>query len=160
DVGKATTIEFIGPIAVAASRTRTTRNAIALTLAVIGVILLSSFELSNNALGVLFILVASAMWAAYILLGSRVARQDRGLGELVVGLIAGTLLVAPLGAIDSGEVFSNAHLLATCCLIGLLTTVIGMGLDQHILRRIQPGRFALLVALIPVIATVLAFIVL
>jgi len=156
-LGKGLAIEFIGPIAVAASRTRTRRNAVALGLAALGVCVLSGLEIGNNTEGVVFILLASSMWATYIVLGSRVARQDRGLAGLGVGLVAGSLLIAPVGVVGSAEVFSTPRLLATCCAVGLLTTVIGQGLDQHVLRRIAPRRFAVMLALLPVIATVLAF---
>ena len=89
ELGKGMAIEFIGPIAVAASRTRTRRNALAVLLAVTGVALLSGFEFGGNKLGLLFIFLASAMWATYIVLGSHVARQDRGLAGLGVGLLFG-----------------------------------------------------------------------
>jgi threonine/homoserine efflux transporter RhtA len=45
-----------------------------------------------------------------------------------------------------------------CCAVGLFTTVIGYGLDQHILRRIPAGRFALLLALTPIEAIFIAYI--
>ena len=158
DLGKGMSIEFIGPIVVAASRTRTRRNAIAVALAAVGVVLMSSFELGGNRVGLLFIFLASAMWATYIVLGSRVARQDRGLAGLGIGLVFGSILIAPFGVSGSAEVFTTPDLLLGCCLVGLFTTVIGQGLDQHVLRRIPPGRFALLLALLPVNATIMAYI--
>ncbi len=82
DLGKAVTIEFIGPIAVAAVATRSVRNAVALLFAVAGVVVLGGGEIEGNAIGLLFIGLASAMWAAYIVIGSRVARLDRGVGGL------------------------------------------------------------------------------
>ncbi|MFM8945106.1 MAG: EamA family transporter, partial [Actinomycetota bacterium] len=44
-LGKGVTIEFIGPIIVAALRTRSVRNAVALGFAVVGVAVLSGVEL-------------------------------------------------------------------------------------------------------------------
>ena len=84
DLGKSVAIEFIGPIAVAAATTRTSRNAGALALAVAGVIMLGGVELAGNALGVFFILLSSAMWAPYIVVGSRVAQIRRGVAGLGV----------------------------------------------------------------------------
>lgn len=55
DLGKGVAIEFIGPITVAALRTRTSRNSVALVLAVTGVIILSGLELGNEPLGLLYI---------------------------------------------------------------------------------------------------------
>ena len=159
DVGKGLTIEFIGPIAVAATRRRTKRNAVAVGLAVIGVCLLSGIELRGaNGLGIFFILCASALWATYIVLGSHVARQDRGLAGLGVGRVFGAHVLTPFGAPGSGPVFDAPRLLALCCLVGLTNSVIGYSLDQHVMRRIPTHRFALLLALLPVTASFIAFI--
>ena len=79
DLGKSVAIEFIGPIAVAAAMTRTTRNGVALGFAVGGVLVLGGVEVDDNAVGLLFILIASAMWAAYIVVGSHVAQFGAGL---------------------------------------------------------------------------------
>ncbi len=158
ELGKSLTIEFIGPIAVAAAMRRTRRNGIAVGLAVVGVCLLSGVEIGGNGLGVFFILCASTMWAAYIVLGSRVARQERGLAGLGVGLVFGAIVLTPFGAPSSGAVFSAPRLLILCCTVGLLNSVIGYSLDQHVMRRIATHRFALLLALLPVSASFIAFI--
>jgi inner membrane transporter RhtA len=158
ELGKSLTIEFIGPIAVAATRRRTRRNGIAVSLAIVGVCLLSGIEIGGNALGVFYILCASTMWATYIVLGSRVARQERGLAGLGVGLIFGAIVLTPFGAPSSGAVFSAPRLLVLCCTVGLLNSVIGYSLDQHVMRRIPTHRFALLLALLPVSASFIAFI--
>lgn len=158
DLGKGAAIEFIGPIAVAAAQTRTRRNAIAVGLAVVGVALLSGLEIGGNPLGLLYIFIASGMWAVYIVVGSRVARQDRGLAGLGIGLVFGAIAIAPFGARGIGAVIESPQLLVLCCAVGLFTTVIGYGLEQNVLRRIPTERFALLLALLPVNATFIAFI--
>ena len=63
DLGKGVVLEFIGPIAVAAWFTRTRRNAAALALAVVGVLVLSGVEMDNEPLGLLFIFMAAGLWA-------------------------------------------------------------------------------------------------
>ena len=158
DLGKGAAIEFIGPIAVAAAQTRTRRNALAVGLAIVGVALLSGLEIGGNPLGLLFIFLASGMWAVYIVIGSRVARQDRGLAGLGIGLVFGAVVISPFGASGLAAVIDSPKLLVLCCAVGLFTTVIGYGLEQNVLRRIPIERFALLLALLPVNATFIAFI--
>jgi len=158
DLGKGAAIEFIGPIAVAAAQTRTRRNALAVGLAIVGVGLLSGLEIGGNPLGLLFIFLASGMWAVYIVIGSRVARQDRGLAGLGIGLVFGAVVISPFGASGLAAVIDSPKLLVLCCAVGLFTTVIGYGLEQNVLRRIPIERFALLLALLPVNATFIAFI--
>lgn len=158
DLGKGVAIEFIGPITVAALRTRTTRNALALIMAVIGVIILSGLELGNEPLGLLYIFLASIMWALYIVIGSKVANYDRGVSGLGIGLLIGALFIAPFGAPTSGPAFSAPWILATCFLVGILSNAIGYGIDQFTLRRIPVRRFSVLLALLPVTATVFGLI--
>ena len=136
DLGKGVAIEFIGPITVAALRTRTSRNAVALILAVVGVVILSGLELGNEPLGLLYIFLASIMWALYIVIGSKVASFDRGVSGLGIGLLIGAVFIAPFGAPSSGPAFGAPWILATCFLVGILSNAIGYGIDQFTLRRI------------------------
>jgi inner membrane transporter RhtA len=157
-LGKGVAIEFIGPIAVAAARTRSRRNALALLMAAIGVAVLSGVELDGEPLGLLFIFLASIMWATYIVIGSRVAQQNRGVSGLGFGLLIGAVVVTPIGAPSSGPVWSSPHLVFLCMFVGVMSNAIGYGIDQSVLRRIPVRRFSVLLALLPVTATVVAFI--
>ena len=140
-LGKGVTIEFIGPIAVAALTTRSMRNTYALFLATIGVLVLRVVKIANEPLGLLFILLASAMWAGYIVIGSRVALGDRGVAGLAIGLVVGGIAITPFASTDASTAFSTPSLLFSCVLIGLLSNVIGYGIDQTTLRRIPIRRF-------------------
>ena len=156
-LGKGVTIEFIGPIAVAALTTRSLRNTYALVLATIGVLVLGGVELGNEPLGLVFILLASAMWAGYIVIGSRVALGNRGVSGLAIGLVIGGLAITPFASSDASTVFTSPSLLFSCVLVGLLSNVIGYGIDQTNLRRIPIRRFSVLLALLPVTAAVFGF---
>jgi inner membrane transporter RhtA len=159
-LGNSVAIEFIGPISVAAIRTRNRRNALALSLAVAGVGLLSGTELGHDTIGVIFILLAAALWAGYIVFGARVARQDRGLAGLSFGLLAGWIATAPFGVGDVDKVLQNRPVLFAALFVGLLSNAIPYAIDQHVLRRVSTRRFALLQALLPVVAAVTGAVVL
>lgn len=158
DLGKGVTIEFIGPIAVAAFSTRSGRNAVALLFAFAGVVVLGGVEVDDNLTGLLFILLASALWAAYIVIGARVARVDRGVSGLGLGLAIGAVVITPLGAPWSGAVWLDPRLLALCLLVGVFSNAIGYGIDQFTMRRIPVRRFSLLLALLPVTAALVGWI--
>lgn len=158
DLGKGVTIEFIGPIAVAAISTRSGRNAIALLFAFTGVAVLGGVEVDDNLTGLVFILLASAMWAAYIVIGARVAQVDRGVAGLGLGLAIGAVVVTPLGAPWSGDVWIDPRLLGLCLLVGVFSNAIGYGIDQFTMRRIPIRRFSLLLALLPVTAALVGWI--
>jgi inner membrane transporter RhtA len=156
-LGKSVVLEFIGPIVVAAALTRTRRNTFALVLAASGVAILSGVEIGGEPLGIFFIFCASAMWAAYIVVGRKVATLDRGLSGLGMGLAIGSLVIAPFGLAGSSTVVGNANLVLQVVVVGALSSAIGYAIDQLVMRRIPTRRFALLLALLPVTAMVLGF---
>lgn len=158
DLGKSVAIEFIGPIAVAAAMTRSRRNAAALALAAVGVATLGGVEIGGNTVGFLWLLAASALWAAYIVFGSRVAQQGTGLRSLGVGLAIGALVLTPVGAPGSAHVWASAGLLAACLVVGVFSNAIGYGIDQQVLRRIPVRRFSVLLAMLPVTAVAVGWI--
>jgi inner membrane transporter RhtA len=158
DLGSGVAIEFVGPIAVAAATTRTRRNALALGVAAVGVITLGGLEIGDNTTGLLFILASSAMWAAYIVVGSKVANVRSGVAGLGVGLAIGTVVLAPVGLPGSGHVWTSASLLVLCVLSGVFSNAIGYGIDQYVLRRVPVRRFSLLLATLPVTAVLVGWI--
>lgn len=159
-LGKGLAIEFIGPVTVAALRTRTRRNAVALALAVSGVGILSGVELDAEPLGVLLILLASAGWAGHVVLGSSLAKLGRGAEALGSGLACGALAVTPWALATSGALWHSPILIARCALVGLFSSVIGYSIDQHVLRRVSVRRFAVFLAIIPVVAVLIGILVL
>lgn len=158
DLGKSVAIEFVGPIIVAAATTRTGRNATALALAVVGVVVLGGGEVGGNTTGLLWILAASAMWAVYIVFGSRVAQLDRGVAGLGIGLGIGAVVLTPFGAPGSAGVWTTPSLLLPALAVGVLSNAIGYGIDQSVLRRIPIRRFSLLLALLPVTAVLMGWV--
>lgn len=158
DLGKSVVIEFIGPIAVAAAFTRTRRNTFALVLAVVGVVVLSGVEIDTEPLGLMFVFMASAMWAAYIIIGRHVAGFDRGSAGLALGMAFGVVVLIPFGAPGIGAVVGHPAWLFAALSVGVLSNVVGYGIDQHVLRRVPVRRFALLLALLPVTAMFVGFV--
>jgi inner membrane transporter RhtA len=122
------------------------------------VVTLGGVEVGDNALGLLYVLLASAMWAAYIVFGSRVAQLGRGVTGLGVGLAIGTLALTPVGAPGSAEVWTSATLLILCMATGVFSNAIGYGIDQFVMRRIPIRRFSVLLALLPVTAVFVGWI--
>jgi inner membrane transporter RhtA len=122
------------------------------------VVLLSGTEISDNTTGLIFIFIAAALWAGYIVLGGRMARRAHGLSGLAFGMAVGLVLSAPIGLLDIGPALRSPSVLLTGLAVGLLSSAIPYGIDQTVLRRISVRRFALLQALLPVVATVIGFI--
>jgi inner membrane transporter RhtA len=163
-LGTAVAIEFLGPTAVAALGARRGRDVASITLALAGVLLLAGVEFEANLAGVLFALTAAAMWAGYIVVGKRVADTGSGLDSLAVGMALAAVLTAPAILLPQfvvdASVFADPRtwLLGLC--IGLLSTAIPYVLDQLVLVQIGSAKFALLLALLPVTASLIGVVVL
>ena len=156
-LGNAVAIEFLGPVAVAAIGTRTVRSTLALVLAASGVLVLAGLQSEGTLVGVIFALLAGAMWAGYIVLGHRVARDGPAVDGLGVGMLIGALVICPLGLGGGGDAFASPGRLALALATGLLSNVIPYGIDQLVMSKITRARFALLQALLPVTAAVIGF---
>ena len=98
-LGVAVTIEFTGPLAVAVAGSRRLVDGLWVLLAAAGVGLLAlrGGHAGVHAAGVLLALVAASCWALYILLAKRIGTSFGALEALAIGMVVGTLLVAPAG---------------------------------------------------------------
>jgi inner membrane transporter RhtA len=155
-LGTAVAIEFCGPVAVAALSSRTVRDWAALVLAGLGVGLIADVQWAGSALGVLWALASATAWAGYIVLAKRVAQAGNGVDDMAVGFGVGALLLTPL-ALGTGPAWTAPRLLALGLGVGVLSSVVPYALDQVVLRKIGQARFAVLLALLPVAATVVGF---
>ncbi|HEX5348677.1 MAG TPA: EamA family transporter [Pseudonocardiaceae bacterium] len=158
-LGTAVAVEFCGPVAVAALGSRSVRDVVALVLAATGVALIADVRLAANRAGLLLALLAALMWAAYIVLGKQVARGGSGLDDMTVGFTFAAVLLCPL-ALGTGPAWGSPTLLVMTAGVGVLSTVLPYALDQVVLRRVDHAQFALLLALLPAVASVVGLVVL
>ena len=160
-LGTAVALEFFGPIAVAAVATRRFRDVGALLLAAAGVVLIADVQWSGSAAGVVWALVAAGMWAAYIVLGKRVATAGNGFDDMAVGFAVASVLLSPLlllGGPTGLAPLGSPMVLLIAVGVGLMSSLVPYALDQIVLRRLGRGRFAVLLALLPATATVIGLV--
>jgi inner membrane transporter RhtA len=160
-LGTAVAVEFSGPVLVAALGSRTRRDWAALGLVVAGVALIADVRLEGSLVGVLCALGAALLWAGYIVLGTRVSAGSDSAGEgidgLALGFVVATVVLSPL-ALTVGPVAASPALLGSALALGVLSSVVPYVLDQVVLRRVGQARFALLLALLPLTATVVGLV--
>jgi inner membrane transporter RhtA len=158
-LGVAVTIEFLGPLAVAVLTGRGPLSLLWAALAAAGVVALAGpFGGSADALGIGFAAVAAACWAAYILLGGRVARAFSGASGLTVGVMIAALIQLPAGLAAGGSELVAPAVLGAGLAIALLSTVIPYAAEIEALRRIPPAPFGILMSLEPAAAALVGFI--
>ena len=161
-LGTAVAVEFCGPVAVAALSSRGVRDWLALLAAASGVLLVSEqnpARWSGTQSGMLWALAAALAWAGYIVLAKRVALGGNGVDDMAVGFVLAAALLAPLAA-GTGPVWLEGRLVVLAVGVGVLSSVVPYALDQVVLRRIGRARFSVLLALLPVTATVVGLLVL
>ena len=107
-------------------------------------------------------LVAGIGWALYIVLGHRLARarELRPQDGLATGLAVGGIVLAPFFAWRVGPVFNSAGIFARAALVAVASNAVPYSLEQLAMRRLARGRFAVMLALLPVSATVMGLVVL
>jgi len=162
-LGTAVALEFCGPVAVAAVLSRRPRDVAAVVLAAAGVALIADVRWSGSPSGVLWALAAAAMWAAYIVLGKRVASAGNGVEDMAVGFTVAAVLGTPvlfLHGTAGIAPLADPWVLVLAVGVGVLSSVVPYGLDQVVLRRVGQARFAVLLALLPATATVIGLLVL
>ena len=157
-LGTAVAVEFVGPVAVATLGSRRARDVAAVALVVGGVVLLAGVQTDVDPVGLLFALLAAALWAGYILVGKSVADAGAGLDSLAVGMAVAAVASSPLlVGVQLGTdaaAFGDARTWVFGMGVGVLSSVIPYALDQPVLATIGRARFALLLALLPATAAV------
>ena len=140
-LGTTVSLEFLGPVVVALVTGRGWRPRVAAILALLGVASISGLGVDlgdpDQRIGVLLALGAGVAWAAYILLGRRVASAGAGTDSLA----SPTAAVTVLG-------------------VGVLSTAVPYGLEQVVLRRLGTDAFALLSSLMPAASLLVGVVVL
>ncbi|WP_305783220.1 EamA family transporter [Symbioplanes lichenis] len=161
-LGTVAAIEFLPVVALAAASARSFRNGLALVAAVAGVWLLTDVRLVSEPLGLLFAAANAALFAAYIVLGHRVARDDRmsGLDGLALSMIIAAVLALPLGLGAAAPAFADPILLPAAAGVGICSSVVPYVADQLAMARLPRATYALMIALLPATATVIGVIVL
>jgi inner membrane transporter RhtA len=156
-------IEFLGPIIVAAAGARTWRNLAALVLAVGGVFTLTDARLAGSALGYVFAFVNCGLFILYILLGHRIASSGgatSGTDRLGAAMLVASAAALPIGIRAALPAFNDPILLAAAIGVGISSSVIPYVCDQLAMRRLPRATFALLLSLLPAMATTIGFLVL
>jgi inner membrane transporter RhtA len=159
-------VEFPGVVLLATVGVRTPRNAAALALTVGGVAALTDLRLAGQPLGFAFAFGNCALFALYVVLGHRVANTDAGSGamsgidQLGAAMLVAAVAVTPLGLGGALAAFTHPELLLAGIGVGLCSSVIPYVTDQLAMTRLPRATFALLLALLPMLGTVIGAIVL
>jgi inner membrane transporter RhtA len=160
-LGIATTFEFVGPLGVAIAGSRRPVDLAWVVLAGTGIVLLSDFGGADlDRLGVALAMLAGGFWAAYILLSARVGSVFPGASGLALAMVAGAVMLAPVGIADAGGDLLVPGVLAVAVAVAILSSAIPYTLEMEALRRMPAGVFGVMMSIEPAVAALAGFIVL
>ncbi|MGM7671428.1 EamA family transporter [Microbacterium sp. A93] len=162
-LGAAVSIEFLGPLVLAAVLARRLLDGLWVAVALAGMVLLgldSAWGEPLDPVGVVLALVAGAFWAGYVLTSARVGRLVPGAGGLAVALVVATAVVAPLGAPGAVRAFGDPMLLGMALVTALLASLVPYTLELSALRRVPAPVFSILLSLEPAFAALFGWILL
>ncbi|MER2084676.1 EamA family transporter [Rhodococcus erythropolis] len=154
-IGTAVTIEFLGPLTLAAVLSRRWADGAWVLLAFGGVLLLGLGDHGESGLdpiGVMFALIAAAAWAGYIVAGSHLAATLPSADGLAGASIVAAVLTLPFGAVSGGSELLDPKMLAAGAAVAILSSVIPYSLEMWALRSLAKKVFAVLIALEPAAA--------
>ncbi len=158
-LGTASALEFLGPLGVAAARSRGAGRVWAV-LAAGGVLCLTQpWSGGADPMGVAAALGAACCWAAYILLTQRLGDEVTGIGGLAISMpVAALVATAVAGPGVVGDL--TPRLLLVGLGLAVLLPVVPFALELLALRRLTTAAFGTLMALEPALALVIGFLVL
>jgi inner membrane transporter RhtA len=160
-LGIAVTIEFAGPLAVAVLGSRRPLDLVWAALAAAGIVLLADPGGGGlDGIGLLFILIAAACWALYIVLAQRAGRVFTGGRGLALACVVAALIPVAPGIVQGGGALLEPRFLALGLAVALMSSVIPYSLETEALRRVPAGVFGVLMSLEPAIAALAGFLVL
>jgi inner membrane transporter RhtA len=159
-LGTAVAIEFLGPLTVAALRSRHPKALVWPLTALLGVILLTEPWLGDiDIAGICFAVLSGVGWGTYILLTQHVGDRFSGITGLSF-----TIPIAAATAAIVGVPQAAGHLglgvLAAAAGLALLLPVLPFALEMIALRHLTPHAFGTLMALEPAFGVLLGLVVL
>lgn len=159
-LGTTVAIEFLGPLSVAAARSRERRMLLWPALALVGVLLLTRpWDGTVDGIGLLAAAIGAVAWGAYILLTQHVGDQVAGVRGLAVTIPMAALITIPFGLPQAlGGI--SWQVVAAVFGLAVLVPVLPWSLEMLALRRLTATAFGTLMALEPALAVLIGAIVL
>ncbi|MDQ6472974.1 DMT family transporter [Flavobacterium sp. LHD-80] len=158
-IGLAVTLEFVGPLLLAITGSKRLVDYCWVLLAAIGIVLIAPWKNERiDSLGVIFALLAGALWAAYIVFGGKISKIMNDGQAVSTGMLFAAILVLPFGFFENGLVNLTPKLFGMGIALALLSSAIPFTLEMKALGQLPPRTFSILMSLEPAAASICAFI--
>ncbi|UOQ56402.1 EamA family transporter [Leucobacter allii] len=152
-LGVATTIDFLGPCAVALVAARRVREGLLAVVALLGVALIAGFGGELDPLGLMFAVLAGAAFGLYTLLAARVGQSEGGLPGVALSVTVAAVLTLPF-SVPAMPQLRPEHLLALV-VSALLGTALAFTVDTIAGRLTSARVLGVFFAFDPVMGTLI-----
>ena len=159
-LGVDTTIEFAGPLTVAAMASRRWLDFLWIGIAVLGILMLMPVGLTASTFdpkGVSLALCAGVCWAGYIIFG-RKAGSANGMQTTAIGLLIATLVVLPFGIGRAGMALLLPENLPVALAVAILAGAIPFSLEMWAMQRLPTRTVGTFTSLEPAIASLVGLV--
>jgi inner membrane transporter RhtA len=154
-LGLAVTLEFAGPLTLAAAGSRRARDLIWIGLAALGILTLLRPGRESGAIdprGALFALAAGGCWALYILFGQKAGATLHSGRAAALGMIVAALVVVPVGVAHAGARLLSPALAPLGLGVAILSSALPYTLEMVAMKRLPTRTFGVLMSLEPAVA--------
>ncbi|MGP4017117.1 EamA family transporter [Saccharopolyspora sp. 5N708] len=149
-LGVASTLQMLGPLAVALFGSRRPRDVLWAVLAAVGVLLFCGpSDAPLPVVGIGLALVSAAGMGSYILLSHRVGALSSDGSPLALAVACAAVLMLPFGIVESGTALLAPPVLLAGLGVAVLSAVVPYSLELVALRRIPPRVVGVLLSLEP-----------
>lgn len=169
-IGVAVTIEFLGPLTLAAVLSRRRADIAAVVAALVGVVLISEVVTAEwgsiDLVGVALAAVAGACWAAYIVTSRQTGSRFEGLDGIAIAMAMGSVALVPVLAVTmlngalSPTDFLDGRVVLFGLAVALLSSAVPYSLELLALRHLAAGVFGVLLSLEPAVAALAGLLIL
>jgi inner membrane transporter RhtA len=160
-LGVAVTVEFVGPLSVAALGSTRKSDLVWVVLAACGVVAFwRGGGSGTTVIGLGLALLAGACWAAYILLNAAAGRRFTDSSGLAIAMSIGAILSIPFGLAHATTSLFSVPTLAAALVVGVASSALPYSLETNALRRMSTQVFGIIMSLEPALAALIGLVVL
>jgi inner membrane transporter RhtA len=150
-LGISVALEFTGPLGLAMVASRRPIDFLWILMAALGLLALLPLGLESKPLDVVGVgcaLAAGLCWALYIFYG-RKAGAAHGGQTTALGMVVGAIVIAPIGAAQSGAQLFSPAILPAACVVALVSSALPYSLEMLAMPRLPTRTVGVLMSLDP-----------
>jgi inner membrane transporter RhtA len=150
-LGISVALEFTGPLGLAMVASRRAIDFLWILMAALGLLALLPLGLESKPLDVVGVgcaLAAGLCWALYIFYG-RKAGAAHGGQTTALGMVVGAIVIAPIGAAQSGAQLFSPAILPAALVVALVSSALPYSLEMLAMPRLPTRTVGVLMSLDP-----------